>query len=128
MGFIKRLLSKSYHFQGLEVKSDDLPNFKKLTECESAALCIRVTFANGDEDMITANEFHGERHAKHDVYKGTLASTMAKVVVILKDESHEKDLVVFKCKKAHSCHNFRVDLEVRSQNSILTSKTIFHVL
>jgi len=95
----------------LEVSSDDLPNFKKLTECESAALCIKVTYANGEEDMITADEFHGERHAKHDVYKGRLASTNAKVVVILKDEAHEKDLVVFKCKKAHSCHNFRVDLE-----------------
>ena len=110
------------------MKSDDLPNFKKLTECESAALCIKVTYANGEEDMITADEFHGERHAKHDVYKGRLASTNAKVVVILKDESHEKDLVVFKCRKAPGCHNFRVDLEVRSQNSILTSKTIFHVL
>jgi len=95
----------------LEVSYDDLPNFKKLTECESAALCIKVTYANGEEDMITADEFHGERHAKHDVYKGRLASTNAKVVVILKDESHDKDLVVFKCKKAHSCHNFRVDLE-----------------
>ena len=98
-------------FLALEVSSDDLPNFKKLTECESAALCIKVTYANGEEDMITADEFHGERHAKHDVYKGRLASTNAKVVVILKDESHDKDLVVFKCKKAHSCHNFRVDLE-----------------
>ena len=98
-------------FLALEVSYDDLPNFKKLTECESAALCIKVTYANGEEDMITADEFHGERHAKHDVYKGRLASTNAKVVVILKDESHDKDLVVFKCKKAHSCHNFRVDLE-----------------
>ena len=120
MGFIKRLLSKSYHFQGLEVKSDDLPNFKKLTECESAALCIRVTFANGDEDMITANEFHGERHAKHDVFKGQLVSTNAKVVIILQDESHQKDLVVFKSSKAPSCHNFRVDLEVKSFNCIIT--------
>ena len=120
MGFINRLLLKSYHFQGLEVKSDDLPNFKKLTECESAALCIRVTFANGDEDMITANEFHGERHAKHDVFKGQLVSTNAKVVIILQDESHQKDLVVFKSNKAPSCHNFRVDLEVKSLNCIIT--------
>ena len=94
------------------MSSDDLPNFKKLAECESAALCIKVTYSNGDEDMITADEFHRERHAKHDVFTGRLASTNAKVVVILKDETHEKDLIVFKCKKAHSCHNFRVDLEV----------------
>ena len=94
------------------MSSDDLPNFKKLAECESAALCIKVTYSNGDEDMITADEFHRERHAKHDVFTGRLASTNAKVVVILKDETHEKDLIVFKCKKSHSCHNFRVDLEV----------------
>ena len=112
----------------MEESSVNLPTFQKLRGCESAALCIKVTYANGDEDLITADEFHGERHAKHDVYKGLLASTNAKVVVILKDETHEKDLVVFKCRKAPGCHNFRVDLEVRSQNNILTLKTIFHVL
>jgi len=95
----------------LEVSSVNLPTFQKLRGCESAALCIKVTYANGDEDLITADEFHGERHAKHDVYTGLLASTNAKVVVILKDETHEKDLVVFKCRKAPGCHNFRVDLE-----------------
>ena len=115
-------------FLALEVSSDDLPNFKKLTECESAALCIKVTYANGEEDMITADEFHGERHAKHDVYKGRLASTNAKVVVILKDESHEKDLVVFKCKKAHSCHNFRVDLEVSLHTGLGRNQSFFTIL
>ena len=115
-------------FLALEVSSDDLPNFKKLTECETAALCIKVTYANGEEDMITADEFHGERHAKHDVYKGRLASTNAKVVVILKDESHQKDLVVFKCKKARSCHNFRVDLEVSLHAGLGRNPSCFTVL
>ena len=32
--------------------------------------------------MITADEFHRERHAKHDVFTGRLASTNAKVVVM----------------------------------------------
>ena len=45
-----------------------LPTFQLISECDSA-ICIKVTFADGEEDMIAANEYHEERHPNHDVFK-----------------------------------------------------------
>lgn len=89
----------------------DFPRFQ-ITPCKSdAELCVRVTFPDGVEDLIEANEYHGERHKYHDVFKGRLASSNAKSVVIMNQDPEGKDLVVFKSGKIASCTRFRVDLE-----------------
>ena len=76
-------------------------------------MCVKVTYADGMEDLIEANEYHGERHQNKEVYKGRLASTNGKAVVILNPNPEGKDLVVFKCDKVSGCTKFRVDLEVK---------------
>ena len=76
-------------------------------------MCVKVTYADGMEDLIEANEYHGERHQNKEVYKGRLASTNGKAVVILNPNPEGKDLVVFKCAKVAGCTKFRVDLEVK---------------
>ena len=70
-----------------------LPTFQLILECDSA-ICIKVTFADGEEDMIAANEYHEERHPNHDVFKGKLLSTKTKAVVIL-GEGDKKDLLLY---------------------------------
>ena len=90
-----------------------LPTFKLISECDSA-MCIKVTFADGEEDTIAANEYHEERHPNHDVFKGKLLSTKTKAVVIL-GEGDKKDLIVFKSTKVPGCRKYRVDLEVNLQ-------------
>ena len=76
-------------------------------------MCVKVAYADGMEDLIEANEYHGERHQNKEVYKGRLASTNGKAVVILNPNPEGKDLVVFKCAKVAGCTKFRVDLEVK---------------
>ena len=61
--------------------------------------------------MIAADEYHAERHAKHDIFKGRLRSTKAKAVVIL-GKGDKEDLIVFKSSKVPGCRKFNVDLEV----------------
>ena len=63
--------------------------------------------------MIEAIEYHGERHASHEVFKGRLASTHGKVVIITKPDADGRILIVFKCAKVAGCSKFRVDLEVK---------------
>ena len=87
-----------------------LPTFRLISECDSA-MCIKVTFADGEEDTIAANEYHEERHPNHDVFKGKLLSSKTKAVVIL-GEGDKKDLIVFKSSKVRGCRKYRVDLEV----------------
>merc|ERR1719295_32514 len=94
-----------------------LPTFKLISECDSA-MCIKVTFADGDEDTIAANEYHEERHPNHDVFKGKLLSTNAKAVVIL-GEGDKKDLIVFKSSKVPGCRKYRVDLEGQGESSCM---------
>ena len=76
-------------------------------------MCVKVTYADGMEDLIEANEYHGERHQNKEVYKGRLTSTNGKAVVILNPDPNGKDLLVFKCAKVTGCTKFRVDLEVK---------------
>ena len=64
--------------------------------------------------MIEAIEYHGERHASHEVFKGRLASTHGKVVIITKPDADGRILIVFKCAKVAGCSKFRVDLEVKT--------------
>merc|ERR1711973_874157 len=94
-----------------------LPTFQLVLECDSA-LCIKVTFADGEEDMIAANEYHEERHPNHDVFKGKLLSTKTKAVVIL-GEGDKKDLIVFKSSKVPGCRKYRVDLEGNGETSCM---------
>merc|ERR1719295_1749685 len=94
-----------------------LPTFKLISECDSA-MCIKVTFADGEEDTIAANEYHEERHPNHDVFKGKLLSTNAKAVVIL-GEGDKKDLIVFKSSKVPACRKYRVDLEAQGETSCM---------
>ena len=74
-------------------------------------MCIKFAFADGQNDIIAADEYHGERHPKHDVFKGHLLSAQTKAVVILGQDGKE-DLIVFKSKKVHGCRKYNVDLEV----------------
>ena len=60
---------------------------------------------------FAANEYHGERHPNHDVFKGKLLSAKSKAVVIM-GEGDKKDLIVFKSSKVPGCRKYRVDLEV----------------
>ena len=99
-----------------------LPTFKLISECDSA-MCIKVTFADGEEDMIAANEYHEERHPNHDVFKGKLLSTNAKAVVIL-GEGDKKDLIVFKSSKVPACRKYCVDLEVNLNFKLKIMKKI----
>ena len=89
---------------------DGLPAFQ-LTDGCGASMCIKVAFADGQNDIIAADEYHGERHPKHDVFKGHLLSAQTKAVVILGQDGKE-DLIVFKSKKVHGCRKYNVDLEV----------------
>ena len=97
-------------FSSTAMPQGRLPTFQLISECDSA-ICIKVTFADGEEDMIAANEYHEERHPNHDVFKGKLLSTKTKAVVIL-GEGDKKDLIVFKSSKVPGCRKYRVDLEV----------------
>ena len=63
--------------------------------------------------MIEAIEYHGERHASHEVFKGRLVSTHGKVVIITKPDADGRILIVFKCAKVAGCSKFRVDLKVK---------------
>ena len=75
-------------------------------------MCIKVAFADGQEDMIAAEEYHAERHPKHDVFKGHLLFAKTKAVVIL-GQNEKDDLIVFKSKKVPKCRKYNVDLEVK---------------
>ena len=71
--------------------------------------------------MIEANEYHGERHPSHEVFKGRLASTHGKVVIITKPDADGRILIVFKCAKVAGCSKFRVDLEVNPLDQIISN-------
>ena len=77
-------------------------------------LCIKVTFADREEDLIVADEYHTKENANHDVYKGKLKNdaTNAKVVVVLSQDPKVKDLIVFKSNKVPGCRKYRVSLKV----------------
>ena len=66
--------------------------------------------------MIAAEEYHAERHPKHDVFKGHLLSAKTKAVVIL-GQNEKDDLIVFKSKKVPKCRKYNVDLEVKLKKS-----------
>ena len=84
-------------------------------ECEvDGDLCIKVTFASGEEDFIVANEYHTAGQVNSDVYKGKLRNdaTHAKVVVVLSQEPKVQDLIVFKSSKVPGCRKYRLSLRV----------------
>ena len=64
--------------------------------------------------MIVANEYHSERHPRHDVFKGKLKSgtSNGKVVILLSQENEVKDLITFKSRKVPGCRKYRVPLKV----------------
>ena len=75
--------------------------------------------------MIEANEYHGERHPSHEVFKGRLASTHGKVVIITKPDADGRILIVFKCAKVAGCSKFRVDLEVNPLDQIISNTCMY---
>jgi len=101
------------------IAQDDVPTFR-LTECEADGhLCIKVTFVDGEEDLIVADEYHGERNPSHDVFKGTLKNDVskAKVVILLSQEPGVKDLIAFKSSKMPGCRKYRVSLKESGEAS-----------
>ena len=103
-----------YHIYLTADSQEIVPTFR-LAQCEvDGDLCIKVTFADGEEDLIVADEYHTEGHANHDVYKGKLKNdaTYAKVVVVLSQDPKVKDLIVFKSDKVPGCRKYRVSLKV----------------
>jgi len=111
------VLQWGWDLSSLALPQGRLPTFQLMSECDSA-MCIKVTFADGEEDMIAANEYHEERHPNHDVFKGKLLSTNAKAVVIL-GEGDKKDLIVFKSSKVPACRKYRADLEAQGEASCM---------
>jgi len=95
----------------------NLPAFLLAEDC-GATLCIKVNFADGEEDVIAADEYHAERHAKHDIFKGRLRNTKAKAVVIL-GKGDKEDLIVFKSDKVPGCRKYNVDLEGQGETSCM---------
>ena len=73
------------------LSNQDLPTFSK--EACPSGLCVRVVFADGTLDLIFAAEvvFKGNPTG---VFKGRLASTHAKAVVIMRDEQPHKEIQI----------------------------------
>ena len=100
----------------------NVPTFR-LTECEADGdLCIKVTFDDGEEDLIVADEYHTGRHPSHDVFRGKLKNdaSNAKVVILLSQEPEVKDLIAFKSSQVPGCRKYRVFLKVNIYAIALT--------
>jgi len=121
---ISGILTFAVIFQGglhptIADSQEIVPTFR-LAQCEvDGDLCIKVTFADREEDLIVADEYHTKGNANHDVYKGKLKNdvTNAKVVVVLSQDPKVKDLIVFKSDKVPGCRKYRVSLKESGEAS-----------